>query len=216
MAAKNSLSKILRGNLLTAFVTSAIFMAIDITQCARGRQSKKQVIKNSIVTVAGVGTGTAGWFAGAAAGAVAGSVVPVIGNVAGGIIGGVIGAVSIGTAGSMLSKKGLDYIIDDDAKEMSEILCRVLNELCINFLISEDEFKEIEKKLKDIKMAKELVNMYASDNRESYATSLLKPIVCDVISKRNKIALPSEKQILTETKDFFDNLPSNIVSDGGL
>lgn len=213
--AKNSLSKILRGNILTAAVSSAIFISIDITQCSRGRMSKKQVAKNSVITVAGVGTGTAGWVAGSAAGAAVGSVVPIIGNIAGGTIGGIIGAVGIGTAGSMLSKKGLDYIIDDDTKEISEILCRVLNELCINFLVAENEFKEIEKRLKEIKMAKELVNMYAADNRESYAASLLKPIVCDVASKRNKVDLPSEKQILMEIKDFFDNLPSNIVLDGG-
>nr|WP_197717943.1 hypothetical protein [Clostridium butyricum] len=215
-AAKNSLSKILRGNLLTAAVSSTIFISIDVARCARGRISKKQLAKNSVVTVTGVGTGTAGWFAGAAVGAAAGSVVPIIGNVAGGLIGGLIGAVGVGTAGSMLSKKGLDYVIEDDSKEITEILCNVLNELCINFLVSEDEFKQIEKKIKEIKMAAELKKMFACANRESYATSLLKPIICDVVSKRNQLALPSEKQIIEETKDYFENLPSNIVFDGGI
>ena len=149
-------------------------------------------------------------------GAAAGSVVPIIGNVTGGLIGGLIGAVGVGTAGSMLSKKGLDYVIEDDSKEIMEILCNVLNELCINFLVSEDEFKQIEKKIKEIKMAAELKKMFACANRESYATSLLKPIICDVVSKRNKLALPSEKQIIEETKDYFENLPSNIVFDGGI
>lgn len=210
VAATKSLSKILRGNILTAAVTSAIFISVDVVQCGMGRMSKKQVAKNSAVTVAGVGTGTAGWFAGAAVGAAAGSVVPFIGNVAGGVIGGIIGALCIGTAGSTLSKKGLDYIIDDDTKEMSDILCKVLNGLCINFLVSEEEFKDIEKKLKEVKMNKELLNIYRSNNRESYATSILKPLVCDVVSKRNLVLLPSENEIIKEIKDLFENMPEEI------
>jgi hypothetical protein len=165
--------------------------------------------------VTGVGTGTAGWFAGAAVGAAAGSVVPIIGNVAGGLIGGLIGAVGVGTAGSMLSKKGLDYVIEDDSKEITEILCNVLNELCINFLVSEDEFKQIEKKIKEIKMAAELKKMFACANRDHmplvyinllYVMWLVKEISLHYHQKTNN----------EETKDYFENLPSNIVFDGGI
>lgn len=216
VSAKNSLSKILRGNLLTAAVSSGIFISVDVTKCARGRISKKQLGKNSILVVTGVGTGTAGWLAGAAAGATLGSIVPIVGNVLGGTIGGLIGGILIGTGGSILSKKGLDCLIDDDDKEMSEILDSVLKELLINCIVSDDEFKEIEKKINEINMKEELIEMFKCDNRESYSTALLKPIVYEIVSKRNQIALPSEKQIIEGTKEIFDNLSDDIDFEGAI
>lgn len=215
-AAKNSLSKILRGNLLTAAVSSGIFISVDVTKCARGRISKKQLGKNSILVVTGVSTGTAGWLAGAAAGAALGSVVPIVGNVLGGTIGGLLGGILIGTGGSILSKKGLDCLIDDDDKEMSEILDSVLKRLLFDYMVSDDEFKDIEKKINEINMKNELIEMFKCDNRESYSTALLKPIVYEIVSKRNQIELPSEKQIIEETKEIFDNLPDDIDFEGAI
>ncbi|MCP6122443.1 hypothetical protein NL373_28080, partial [Klebsiella pneumoniae] len=67
-AAANYLSKALRGNVVTAIVTTTVLSSVDFYKLFKGRISGAQALKNVTVTATSVAGGTGGWMAGAAAG----------------------------------------------------------------------------------------------------------------------------------------------------
>ena len=115
-AAANHLSKLLRGNIVTAAITAIVLSGADLYRMFDGRISGAQLFKNVTSTLAGVAGSAGGWQAGAAGGTAIGSAIPIIGTVAGGIIGALIGAFAGGAAARSVSKAVLDEFIEDDAK----------------------------------------------------------------------------------------------------
>ena len=81
----------------------SIVVAPNLFDSLRGRISKQQLLKNTLIA-------GSGFAAGMAAGAVGGSIVPGVGNVVGGVIGGIVGSIA--------SKKILDNFLPDDRVEM--------------------------------------------------------------------------------------------------
>ena len=139
VAAMNHVSKLLRGNLVTGIVTTAILSSVDFIRMFKGRVSGGQVFKNVTVTASGVAGGTAGCFGGAAAGAAIGSAVPGLGTAIGGVIGGVLGALGIGVAASKTATVVLDGFIEDDAEQMLAIMEKLFGDLCVEYLFTEEE-----------------------------------------------------------------------------
>jgi hypothetical protein len=177
-AAQNHVSKLMRGNVVTAVVTTAILSAGDFVRLFQGRISGGQAFKN----VASTGASVAGGFGGAAlAGAALGSLVPGAGTVAGYVVGG-IGGILGGMFGGKATSTVLDSFIEDDAPKMLAIVNNVFGAMAVDYLLTEEEANGAIGQLEQINLVDELRNMYASKDRESFATTLLTQGVCTRIS----------------------------------
>lgn len=178
-AAMKSASKILRGNVVTGIATVAIMSAGDVVDIFRGRISGSQLIKNVVNTGAEVAGGIGGWATGAVAGAPFGPVGIFIGGIGGALLG--------STAAGKASKAVTDEFIEDDAKEMVRILESVFPTVSNDYILNKSEVKQVSDKLS----GSDLKDMYASNDRKTFATNLLANYAASVVSKRKKIYLPS-------------------------
>lgn len=204
-AAMKSASKLLRGNVVTAAASVVVLSSVDIINIFRGRISAAQLFKNITNTTATVAGGTAGWVGGASAGAALGSVVPVIGTAVGGLVGGLIGSFVGGSAANSVSSAVLDEFIEDDAKEMVEIIEDVFKDMAGEFLISQKEAEKIADILKDTIDGGLLKDMYASDYRYSFAREIMQPVFEQVTSEREKIILPQQEEMFNGMRMLLEN-----------
>ena len=199
-AAKRLVSKVLRGNVVTAIATTAVLSSVDFFRMFNGRMSGAQLFKNVTVTASGVAGGTAGWLAGAAVGAKIGKEVsPKLGIPVGAFIGGLLGSLGIGTAASKGAKAVLDEFIEDDAKEMMAIMEKVFGELGVEHLLTEDEAMAVLEALQALDLPDVLRDMYAADDRGGHARGVLEPLVEDRARARECVALPSSEDLSKET-----------------
>lgn len=199
-AAKNHVSKLLRGNVVTAAVTTLVLSTGDFVRLFHGRISGAQAFKNIASTGASVAGGVSG---AAAAGAALGSVIPGPGTVAGfvvGAIGGVIGGALAGKAASTV----LDGFIEDDAKQMLEIVNEVFGDLAGDYLLSEEEANQAISGLERLDLVERLRDMYASNNRHVFAADLLRPLIENEVKKRPPVQLPSPDQFMAGIKKMVD------------
>ncbi len=205
-AAMNNVSKLLRGNIVTGVVTTLVLSSVDFGRLFNGKVSGAQVFKNVTTTASAVAGGTGGWFAGAAGGAAIGSAIPIVGTAAGGIIGGILGSLAGGTAASTTTSAVLDEFIEDDAKEMLQIVENVFTNLATDYLLNEDEAKEVLEIFKDRDIPDTLRNIYASSNRKKYAKDILIPLIEEKAKSRKVIQLPSNEDVMRQTGSIIDGL----------
>ena len=207
-AAANHVSKLLRGNVVTAIATTAILSSVDFVRMFSGRMSGAQVFKNVTVTASGVAGGTAGWFGGALAGGAIGSVIPGVGTGIGGFVGGLLGSLGIGTAASKTASIVMNEFIEDDAKQMLAIMERVFADLCVEYLLTEDEARGVLEDFNDQDLPETLRDMYAADDRERQARGVLEPLVADRAKERMFVALPSSEDLSMETVQMLQEILS--------
>ncbi|ELY3543852.1 hypothetical protein SMX40_001683 [Cronobacter turicensis] len=205
-AAMNHVSKLLRGNIVTGVVTTLVISSVDFVRMFQGRCSGAQLFKNVASTASGVAGGTGGWMAGAAGGAALGSFIPFIGTAAGGVIGGLIGAFAGGTAANAAASAILDGFIEDDAKEMLDIVETVFGELAFNYLLSEEEAKTVIDAFKKKDVPDFLRDMYASTDRQYFAKNEFEPMIIDIAKNRNIISLPSDEELMQKAAKVIDTL----------
>lgn len=188
-AATNNLAKLMRNNFIAAGTMLVVMSASDINKFFRGRISAKQLFKNVSALAAGMGGG----YAGAAAGGAIGSVLGPAGTAAGMLIGGMIGGGAAGHAASSI----LSNFVEDDAKEMLEIINQELIPLVEEFLLSEDEMNILVDNLQEALVHDKLLQMYASDDRNEFARELLTEEISNVIKWRVRISIPSDKKMIS-------------------
>lgn len=197
-AASKQLAKMLRGNVVTAAVTLAVFSVPETYKLFQGKASGAQYTQN----IASLATSIAGGIAGAAAagvaaakvGAAAGTAVsPGVGTVvglAGGMLGGTVGTAAAGAVGgilfegdgasfaryfnAMVSCMAVEYLLD--GKEMDALLTS-LNE------VGSSEFKTL--------MEETLPAQY----QEAVVRAFLASKFDEVVSHREPFALPTDEQI---------------------
>ncbi len=208
-AAMKSASKLLKGNIITAAISTAILSTGDIINIFSGRISGAQLFKNLTTTVAEVGGATAGWVGGAAAGAAIGSIIPGAGTAIGGFLGGLIGAFGGGSAAGSVAKGVLDEFIEDDADQMVKILQDKFESLADEFLINKSEAEKIADELKNSINGTTLKDMFASSSRYSFADDLMRPIFEFTVSKRKKITLPDDSKLLAGVRTILENIDSD-------
>lgn len=187
--ASRYLSKLMRGNAVAGVVTVGVLSSVDFYRMFQGRVSGAQVFKNVTNTAASVAGGTAGWMGGAAAGAAIGSFIPIVGTAAGGIIGGILGSFGGGAAANKVSSAVMDNLIEDDSKEMQDILSKVFTQLAKDYLLNQTEAETILTKLQEKLSVDVLRDMYAAKSRKSFANDLIEPLIVAVVKQRKVIRL---------------------------
>jgi hypothetical protein len=195
-AASNHVSKLLRTNVITGVVTTVVATSPDVYRAAiSGNTSWAQVGKNLMVNGAGVAAGTAGWMGGAAIGASVGSVIPLVGTGIGAILGGIAGSLAAGSAGSYLGKKALDYVIDDDAHEMLNIIQAELPMLADEYLLTTEEFDALLDHVGEACTTEFLRKMYASDCCTEFVHVQFAEQCLAIIKRRSKVVLPVSAKV---------------------
>ena len=197
-AAINSVSKLLRSNVITSCISTAVITAPDLYRAAISRNiSWAQFGKNLAINAGGVIGSAGGWAAGAAAGAAAGSLVPGVGNVVGGIIGGIVGALGGGWFGSSTTQKGMDLLVKDDAEEMLEIVQEVFEQLCYDYLLSKEEVDKATFRIQKVINEDWLREMYSKNEntRKAWGYRKFEPIFEEVIEERQFITLPKQEEL---------------------
>ena len=205
-AAMKSASKLLRGNFITAAISTAILSSFDIANLFMGRISGKQLFKNFMTTAAGVGGGVAGWAGGAATGAAIGSFIPIIGTTVGGVVGGILGAFGGGSVAGEVTKSVLDEFVEDDADEMVRIIQSEFEDLAGEYLIGQNEARRIVDRLQDKIDGSTIKDMYASSSRYGFAEDLLRPLFDEEVSKREHISLPNNAALLGGIRRVLENM----------
>lgn len=197
-AASKQLAKMLRSNAVSAAVTLAVFSVPETYRLFQGKASGAQYVQN----MACLATSIAGGIAGAAAagvaaakvGAVAGTAVsPGVGTIvglAGGMVGGTVGTAAAGVVGgilfegdgasfgryfnAMVSCMAVEYLLD--GHEMDELLA-VLNG------VKPEEFKTL------------MEETLSSPFQEAKVRAFLVPKFNEIVSRRERFALPTSSQI---------------------
>lgn len=197
-AASKQLAKMLRGNAVSAAVTLAVFSVPETYRLFQGKASGAQYAQN----MACLATSVAGGIAGAAAagvaaakvGATAGTAVsPGVGTIvglAGGMVGGTVGTAAAGVVGgilfegdsasfgryfnAMVSCMAVEYLLD--GHEMDELLA-VLNS------VKPEEFKAL------------MEETLSSQFQEAKVRAFLVPMFDEIVSRRERFALPTDVQI---------------------
>lgn len=186
-------SSVLQNQVITTGVVIVVLSLDDVYDLFHGRISKEQLLKNLAVTTVSVAGATVGSIAGSAAGtAIAPGIGTTIGKVAGGIVG--------GTVSGLAGEKVLSHVYAGDAEEMYDIISAQFQQLGDEYLISEDEGNAITLALQDTLTGDVLKDMYASEDRTTFATDLMEPMFENQIKQREPIDLPSEETVRTEMK----------------
>lgn len=194
-AAKSHASKLLRGNVVTGIVCTAVSSIPDYYRCCQGKMSGAQAAKNTATTGSVVATGSVGWVAGAALG----SAIPVVGTAFGAIVGGLAGSIVAGQAGGAVASKVLDKLKEDDSVKMMAIAEKEFSMLAVDYLLTQQEANAVKKAFTEIEGV--FYDMYASDNREEYARNQLKYLVENLVSMRTVIQLPTAEEFVKASLD---------------
>lgn len=198
-AAMKSAAKLLRGNAITAGITVVVLSSVDITNIFRGRISGKQLMKNLANTTGTVAGGTAGWMAGAAAGS---AILPGAGTV----IGGLVGSLVSGDVAGKVTSKVANAVAEDDANEMVNIIQEQFESIANEYLLNQKEAEKCVDRLSEKLTGKVLKDMFACDDRASFARDLIVPIVEKRVSQRELIKLPSNEQMVDSLKTILEEI----------
>jgi len=194
MSATRQAAQLLRSEVLVAVVSTVVFSVPDAVDVFRGRISKKQFVKNFAVTAVGVVAGMAGYGVG---GFLGNLVVPGVGTVPGGVIGSIL----LGAGGGIAADLIGDYIVEDDADEMYAIVENEFAQLCEDYLVNEQEAKNIVDEFAGMLNEDMYKDMYQSEDRELYINTKLEPLFEKEAAKREKIEALSEEEMRWALKE---------------
>ena len=200
-AAMKSAARMLRGGVIVNTVSFLVFTIPDAVSLFRGRISGKQMVKNMAVTGGGIGGAALGAQGGALLGT---AIAPGIGTTIGGIVGGLLGGIGV----SIGVDKVADLIAEDDADEMLDIITVEYQNLINEYLLNENEATAVSEYLSEELNANsgKLKDMFASEDRHTFAREMIEPAVREEISKRENIVLPDEEVIQEVLIDTLEEI----------
>ncbi len=197
-AASKQLAKMLRGNAVSAAVTLAVFSVPETYKLFQGKASGAQYAQN----IASLATSVAGGIAGAAAagvaaakvGAAAGTAVsPGVGTVvglAGGMVGGTVGTIAAGAVGGIL--------FEGDGASFGRYFNALVSCMAVEYLLDGNEMDKLLSNLDGVASGefKELMEeTLPAQNQEAVVRAFLVPRFEEVVSGRERFALPTDEQI---------------------
>lgn len=169
----------------------AIQFGPDICRALVGRISPQQLFKNSCVTAAGI------------AGAKIGATFGVVGSIVGGMI------------GTAVAKKTLDNFIEDDAKEMYQILKEEFLDVVMIAGLNQKEFEYVISTIFDNKkLPKMLRDMYQYGDARKYAReNIVSETVVYVYSQRTRITQNMYRKAMFDfAKNTYNELYSQPIN----
>lgn len=192
-AASKQLAKMLRGNAVSAAVTLAVFSVPETYKLFQGKASGAQYAQNMACLATSIAGGIAGAVAGTAVSPGEGTIV----GLAGGMVGGTVGTVAAGVVGgilfegdsasfgryfnAMVSCMAVEYLLD--GREMDELLA-VLN------CVKSEEFRTL------------MEETLSSRDQEAKVRAFLVPMFDETVSRRERFALPTSRQISDALVEF--------------
>ena len=222
-AAKNVIIKLGRSTWPVTICITALTMMPDLYRAAIAKNiSWSQFLLNLSENACGAIGGVGGTVAGAALGSM---IAPGVGTAVGVVVGGLAG----GLGSSKLASWVAGLICADDSEQMNRIIQEIVPQLSSDYLVSEEEFKQIQDEIQSLIDMKWLRKMFQAGAkgrsveektmlRAEYAYSELSPIFEKTISKRILITIPSEKEIKKDLRiinfRFFVEFIKNKI--GGL
>lgn len=181
-------SKILQNTIISDAVIVVVLSADDIYNLFAGRISKEQLLKELTVAIASVGVATVGTVAG---GAVGTAIAPGVGTAVGKVAGGIVGGTVAGIGSNWVAGK----VYEGDAEQMYEIISAKFKELSEEYMTTQEEGDAIVSKMQKELSSSKLKDMYASDDREKFASELMTPMFEEQLANREKISTPTEDEI---------------------
>ena len=122
------------------------------------------------------------------------------------IVGGIIGSIGAGAAAGRATDAVLGSFIEDDADEMVRIIEKVFQEMAADYLINQKEAEKCVDRLREELSGKTLKDMFSSSDRKAFAKNLLTPIVESELSKREKIKIPTNDQMIMGVRIVLEEL----------
>lgn len=197
-AASKQLAKMLRGNAVSTAVTLAVFSVPETYKLFQGKASGAQYAQN----MACLATSVAGGIAGAAAagvaaakvGAAAGTAVsPGVGTIvglAGGMVGGTVGTAAAGAVGRIL--------FEGDSASFGRYFNAMVSCMAVEYLLDGREMDELVGVLDGVKPEEYKALMeetLPSQDQEAKVRAFLIPMFDEIVSRRERFALPTSRQI---------------------
>ena len=166
----NNTKKMVNASMMT--ITTVVTVGPDLVRALRGGISWGQLVKNTVVTGAGM-----------AAGMALGSFVPVVGTIAGGAVGGFV------------AKCVADYIREDDAVEMIQIAKEEFIDTILMSGLTKEEFKDaLNKTFLHKNFNVFLQKMYSTgDDARKFVRKTYKNLIGEYY---NSCELPTEQEII--------------------
>ena len=75
----------------------------------------------------------------------------------------------------------------------------VFGELCVDYLLNEEEARAVLEDFQSMDLPDRLRDMYASDDHDAYARSVLEPLVEEQAKARKPVELPSSEDTVRQT-----------------
>ena len=191
-AAMNDVSKLLRGNLITAGVMVVVLSAQDIRNAFQGRISGKQLFKNVTTTAGGIAGGTAGVLAGKY---VLSLIVPGAGNIAGLLVSLVGGAVG-GSAGGSATRSVVGRFIEDDAVALAKMIEDSFCQQAQDYLLTQEEVDIALEDLTRVLQGETLLDMFASSDQKQFADDLVRKQIERLIRGRARVCIPTDEEFI--------------------
>lgn len=197
-AASKQLAKMLRGNAVSAAVTLAVFSVPETYKLFQGKASGAQYAQN----MACLATSIAGGIAGAAAAGVAAAKVcaaagtavsPGVGTIvglAGGMVGGTVGTAAAGALGGIL--------FEGDSASFGRYFNAMVSCMAVEYLLDGHEMDKLLAALDGVKPEEFETLMeetLPSQFQEAKVRAFLVPMFDEVVSRRERFALPTSRQI---------------------
>ena len=86
------------------------------------------------------------------------------------------------------------------------IIENVFKDLAYDYLLNEEECKELADSLHDIIDSSLLKDMYAESDRAAFAYEFMEPIVDEIVTMRKVITLPTEEEQANKMITILENL----------
>lgn len=197
-AASKQLAKMLRGNAVSVAVTLAVFSVPETYKLFQGKASGAQYAQNmaclATSVAGGIAGATAAGIAAAKVGAVAGTAVsPGVGTIvglAGGMVGGTVGTVAAGVVGGIL--------FEGDSASFGRYFNAMVSCMAVEYLLDGHEMDELLAVLNGVKPEEFKALMeetLPSQFQEAKVRAFLVPMFDEVVSRRERFALPTSRQI---------------------
>lgn len=197
-AASKQLAKMLRGNAVSAAVTLAVFSVPETYKLFQGKASGAQYAQNmaclATSVVGGIAGATAAGVAAAKVGAAAGTAVsPGVGTIvglAGGMVGGTVGTVAASAVGGIL--------FEGDSASFGRYFNAMVSCMAVEYLLDGHEMDELLAVLNGVKPEEFKALMeetLSSQFQEAKVRAFLVPMFDEIVSRRERFALPTSRQI---------------------